>query len=172
MVETKLATAAGASLMGVHDPGLVSFSADLPKDGDLEMTKTPPISVAEGIATEPITQADLNRIKSESLNNIEGALTAADRAVLYLSESISEGDWRLLFWERDQIKKVTIADLQRVATKYLLPSNRTAGLFIPEDKPVRAEIPPAPNTTAMLKDYKEKPGSMPANKTDPTPAAI
>ena len=99
------------------------------------MTKTALNNVAQGIDTEPITQANLNRVKAESLNNIERAITAADRAGLYLSESISEGDWRLLFWERDQIKKITIADLQRIATKYLLPSDRTVGLFIPEDKP-------------------------------------
>jgi len=99
------------------------------------MTKTALINVAEGIVTEPITQADLNRVSAESLNNIEHAVTAADSVGLYRSESISEGDWRLLFWERDQIKKVTIADLQRVATKYLVPSSRAVDLFIPTEAP-------------------------------------
>jgi len=99
------------------------------------MTKTALSNVAEGIVTEPITQADLNCVKGESLNYIERALTAADRVGLYRCESISEGDWRLLFWERDQFTKVTIRDLQRVATKYLVPSNRTVDLFIPTEAP-------------------------------------
>src|SRR5215469_13140261 len=136
------------------------------------MTKTALINVAEGIVTEPITQADLNRVSAESLNNIEHAVTAADSVGLNRSESIAEGDWRLLFWERDQVKKVTVADLQRVAAKYLVPSNRTIGLFIPEDKPVRAEIPPAPDTTAILKDYKGETAIAAGEQIDPTPAAI
>ncbi len=172
LVETKLATGAGSSLMALHDPGLVSFSADLPNDGNLEAAKAALIKVAESIATEPITQAELNRVRAESLNGIERALTSADRVGLYLSESIAQGDWRLLFWERDQIKTVTLADLQRVAAKYLVPSNRTVGIFIPEDKPVRAEIPTAPDTTAMLKNYKGDAAIASGEQIDPTPAAI
>jgi zinc protease len=172
LVETKLATGASASLMGLHDPGLVSVSATLPKDGDLQAAKTALIKVAEGIPSEPITEAELNRVRAESLNNIERALTSADRVGLYLSESIAEGDWRLLFWERDQIKKVTVADLERVAAKYLVPSNRTIGMFIPEEKPLRAEIPPVPDATAMLKDYKGEAAVAAGEQIDPTPAAI
>ena len=172
LVETKLATGAGSSLMGLHDPGLVSFSAELPKDGNLQAAKTALLNVAEGIAAEPITEAELNRVRAEALNGIDRALTSADRVGLYLSESISQGDWRLLFWERDQIKKITVADLQRVAAKYLVPSNRTVGIFIPEERPVRAEIPNAPDTTAMLKDYKGGAAIAAGEEIDPTPTAI
>jgi len=172
LVETKLATGAGSGFMGLHDPGLILFSADLPKDGNLEAARAALLKVAEGIPTEPITEADLNRVRAEALNGIERALTSADRVGLYLSESIAEGDWRLLFWERDQIKKATVADLQRVAARYLVPSNRTIGMFIPEDKPVRAEIPSAPDTTAMLKDYKGETTIAAGEQIDPTPAAI
>lgn len=172
LVETKIATGAGAGLMGMHDPGLVSFSAELPKDGNLQTAKTALINIAEGIPVEPITDAELNRVRAESLNNIERALNSADRVGLFLSESIAEGDWRLLFWERDQIKKITVADLQRVAAKYLVQSNRTVGMFIPEEKPVRAEIPSAPDTTAMLKDYKGEAAVAAGEQIDPTPAAI
>jgi zinc protease len=172
LVETKLATGAGSSLMALHDPGLVSFSAELPKDGNLQAAKTELLNVAEGIAKEPVTEAELNRVRAESLNGIDRALTSADRVGLYLSESIGQGDWRLLFWERDQIKKITVADLQRVAAKYFVPSNRTVGIFIPEENPVRAEIPAAPDITAMLKDYKGGAAIAAGEQIDPTPAAI
>ena len=172
LVETKIATGASAGLMSLHDPGLISFDAELPKEGNLQSAKTALVNIAEGIASEPVTEADLNRVRAESLNGIERALTNASQVGLYLSESIADGDWRLLFWERDQIKKTTVADLQRVAAKYLVPSNRTIGMFIPEDKPVRAEIPPAPDTTAMLKDYKGEAVVAAGEQIDPTPAAI
>jgi len=172
LVETKIATSAGADLMGMHDPGLVSFSAELPKDGNIQTAKTALVNIAQGIPAEPITDAELNRVRAESLNNIERALNSADRVGLFLTESIAQGDWRLLFWERDQIKKITVADLQRVAAKYLVPSNRTVGMFIPEEKPVRAEIPSAPDTTAMLKNYKGEAAVAAGEQIDPTPSAI
>lgn len=173
LVETKLATSAGAGFMELHDPGLVSFSAELLKDGNLQAAKTALLNIAEGIAAEPITEVELNRVRTEALNGIDRALTSADRVGLYLSESIAEGDWRLLFWERDQIKKITVDDLQRVAAKYLVPSNRTVGIFIPEEKnPVRAEIPSAPDTTAILKDYRGGAAIAAGEQIDPTPAAI
>ena len=63
---------------------------------------------------------------------------------LTLSESAAAGDWRLLFLERDDIKKVTEQDVLRVAKAYLKESNRTLGEFIPTKNPDRAEIPPRP----------------------------
>jgi zinc protease len=41
-----------------------------------------------------------------------------------------------------------------VAARYFKPANRTLGLFIPTDKPDRAEIPATPDLSAALKDYK------------------
>ena len=55
------------------------------------------------------------------------------------------GDWRLIFHARDEVKRVTEADVVRVAKVYLKESNRTLGQFIPTKNPDRAEIPPAPD---------------------------
>jgi len=71
-----------------------------------------------------------------------------------MSEYIAAGDWRLYFLFRDRIEAVTSADVVRVAKKYFVPSNRTIGIFTPDDKPVRAEIPDAPNVKAMVEGYK------------------
>ena len=48
-----------------------------------------------------------------------------------MSELIGAGDWRLFFINRDNLRKVTPEDVQRVAAAYLKPSNRTVGEFIP-----------------------------------------
>src|SRR5436305_1756417 len=71
-----------------------------------------------------------------------------------LSEAAAAGDWRLLFLERDEIKKVTEQDVLRVAKAYLKASNRTLGEFIPTKTPDRAEIPAPPDVTARFKDFK------------------
>ena len=67
---------------------------------------------------------------------------------------VGAGDWRLFFLHRDRVRKATADDVQRVAARYLKPTNRTVGVFIPTPKPDRAEIPPTPDVAALLKDYK------------------
>jgi zinc protease len=172
LVESKLAIGAGGGLMGLHDAGLVSFTASLPKEGNLQTVRNELIKTVEGVSTEPITEAELDRVRNQVSNNIERALTSADMVGLYLSESIAQGDWRLLFWERDQVKKIAVADLQRVAAAYLIPSNRTTGLFLPEEKPVRAQIPVAPDMTVMLKGYTGEAVVAAGEQIDTTPAGI
>jgi zinc protease len=63
------------------------------------------------------------------------AFKQSDRIGVRLSEYVGRGDWRLAFLDRDQVEKVTPADCARVAAAYLKPSNRTIGLFIPEQDP-------------------------------------
>jgi zinc protease len=89
-----------------------------------------------------------------------------------LSENVAAGDWRLLFWDRDQMKKVTTADVQRVASTYLITSNLTVGTFIPEEKPVRAVIPAAPPLTAMLQGYIGSQTVETGERFEATPANI
>ena len=48
-----------------------------------------------------------------------------------MSEWIGMGDWRLLFLNRDRLRKTTVEDVQRVAAKYFKSSNRTVGLPSP-----------------------------------------
>ena len=64
------------------------------------------------------------------------------------------GDWRLFFLYRERLKKVTLADVQRVAEHYLKPANRVLGEFVPTDAPDRAAIPPSQEWQAALEAYK------------------
>src|ERR1039458_3148628 len=73
---------------------------------------------------------------------------------LMLTEYAAEGDWRMLFLERDRIKQVTPEDVLRVAKAYLKESNRTLGEFIPTKAPDRAEIPATPELAGTVKDFK------------------
>ena len=64
------------------------------------------------------------------------------------------GDWRLFFIDRDEVAKVKPADVTRVCQKYFLRSNRTAGVYLPTEKPECADIPPTPDIEKLVKDYK------------------
>jgi zinc protease len=71
-----------------------------------------------------------------------------------LSDWMGMGDWRLLFINRDRVRAVTVADVQRVWAQYFRASNRTVGLYYPSKTPERAEIPPTPDVAALVQDYK------------------
>ncbi len=91
-----------------------------------------------GLASEPFAEAELQRVKAQELNGYERLMNSSQQVAADLSENVAAGDWRLLFWDRDQMGKVTTADVQRVARVYLITSNLTVGTFIPEEKPLRA----------------------------------
>ncbi|HEX8251904.1 MAG TPA: insulinase family protein, partial [Thermoanaerobaculia bacterium] len=48
-----------------------------------------------------------------------------------LNEAIAAGDWTFYITAEDQLKKVTAADVQRVANAYFVEDKRTTGWFIP-----------------------------------------
>ncbi len=79
------------------------------------------------------------------------------------------GDWRLFFLYRDRLRKVTLADVQRVAEHYLKPANRVLGEFIPNERPDRAEIPPTPDLQAALAGYEGGEGVRLGEAFDPSP---
>jgi zinc protease len=83
-----------------------------------------------------------------------------------------DGVWRSFYLMRDELRKVTPADVTRVAKAYLISSNRTLGEFIPTATPERAEIPATPDTVARFKDYKGGEAIQQGEVFDPTPANI
>ena len=56
---------------------------------------------------------------------------------MMLGGYVGDGDWRCFFLDRDEVNKVTPADVARVAKAYLKSSNRTLGEFIPTTAPDR-----------------------------------
>ena len=172
LIATKLAVQASANAASMHDPGYLMFSVILPKDGNLPAARTALDKLIAGLATEPFTEAELQRVKAQELNGYERLMNSSQQMASDLSENVAAGDWRLLFWDRDQLGKVTTADVQRVARAYLITSNLTVGTFIPEEKPVRAEIPVAPPLTAMLQGYTGSKAVEAGERFEATPANI
>ena len=90
----------------------------------------------------------------------ELATTDPNRLAIELSEWAAQGDWRLYFLHRDRLEKVTPEDVKAVAEKYLRPSNRTVGLFIPTDN-AGADAGPGRRRTSRRSwtDYKGREAS-------------
>jgi zinc protease len=172
LVETKLANSASASAETLHDPGWMQFTVILPKEGDIAAVRAALNGIVSGLATEPFSPEELSRALSQQLLFYERLMSSSQQVAQILSENVAVGDWRLLFWDRDQLKKVTLEDIKRVSAAYLIPSNRTVGEFIPDDHPLRAAIGATPDLTAMLQDYKGAPVEEAGEHFEPTPANI
>lgn len=172
LIETKKASSIGGFNLQGYDPGIALFSAQLRKTDSLDPARDALIQTVEEFATKAPTAEEVDRARTNILKNIDLTLNSADRVGLELSEWIGMGDWRLFFINRDRTKKVTAADVQRVAAAYLKPTNRTVGIFAPVDKIDRAEIPPTPDVAALVKDYKGEAIVAEGEAFDPSPANI
>jgi len=172
LVETGKATGVGGLAFSLKDPGYSYFTAEVPKEKSLDDATATMLAVLDNMAATPVTEEEVQRAKNRFLRSFEQTYNNSDRVGLGLSEYIAKGDWRLWFLSRDQMEKVTAADVNRVAGLYLKPSNRTTGLFIPEENPDRAIITAAPEPAELLKDYKGKQALRQAEVFDPSPANI
>jgi zinc protease len=172
LVESKQASRVFGGTNQFHDPGLAYFGAQVRTDASLDTARDGLIRTVEGIAANPPTAEEVERARTSLITDIELGLNSAERVGLQLSEWIGMGDWRLLFLHRDRLKAATVADVQGVAAKYFKPTNRTVGLFIPTEKPDRAEIAPVPDVSAMLKDYKGNAAVAMGEAFDPSTANI
>lgn len=154
LVETRKASSVGGWTPGLHDPGFMSFTAQVPLGEPLEGAQDAAIATLEGVGKQPVTQAEVDRARARAQKRVDEALADPTRFGISLSESIAAGDWRLFFLHRDRLRQVTPDDVQRVAARYLKASNRTVAKFVPEPRPDRAPAAQPTDVAALLKDYK------------------
>ena len=154
LINTQKASTVSGYNYGLKEPGISYYEATVLKTKDITEVKDILVNTVEDFTKETPTKEEVERIKNKELKNIDLLLNSSERIGLSLSEYIARGDWRLLFYSRDLLKKVTVEDVMRVAAVYYKQSNRTLGIFVPTEKPDRSEIPQAPDISVMLKDYK------------------
>lgn len=172
LIETKKASNQYGYSMSLSEPGFAYFGASVTKDQSLEEAKNPLLNLLDSVGVQPPTEEEVNRAKTEILKQIELALTNTERIGLTLSEYIAMGDWRMLFIGRDRIEAVTTEDVAEAAKFYFKPSNRTVGVFIPEEKSDRVEIPQAPSVATLVDGYKGREVLAQGEAFDPSPDNI
>jgi zinc protease len=128
--------------------------------------------VLDGVAAEPITAEELGRARTQWLNGWEQGFANPEVIGVALSEAIALGDWRLYFLRRDQVRQVTLADVQRVAASWLRADNRTLAIYRPVEQAERAPTPAKVDVAALVKDYKGDPSVAQAEAFDATPANL
>jgi zinc protease len=172
LVESKKAASVFGFPYFFAEPNLFLVGAEVRQESSVDPARDGLLDVVENVLKNPITKEEVDRARTQLLKQIELNLNSSEQVGLELSEWIGVGDWRMLFVNRDRLRKVTPEDVQRVATTYLKLSNRTLGLFVPTPKPDRAEVPPTPDVLAMVKDYKGDAAVATGEAFDPSPANI
>jgi zinc protease len=85
--------------------------------------------------TDLETTTAINKILADNAFKRDGSFAIADN----LNESIASGDWTTYYTVEDATRKVTAADVKRVANEYLREDQSTTGWFIPITEPAGEE---------------------------------
>jgi zinc protease len=167
LVEKKLATDVNAGVTLARDPHLLEIYSQVRELSPPEKVRDAITELVEKL--ESVTEDEVQKSKVKMLADRERSLAKSDKVALELSEWIGAGDWRLLFLHRDRVAKVTAKDVVAVARKYLKPSNRTVGFYLPAVTVDRAAVPENPRIGEMLAGYKGTKSVAQGELFDPTP---
>lgn len=172
LVETQLASGTFGFTFALAEPSPMFVGAQLAPGQDVERARAALLAVLDALPTEPVTADELERARTQWLKQWELAYTDPETVGVQLSDAIARGDWRLYFLARDQVRKVTLEDINRVARTYVLRDNRTVATYLPTEAPQRAPAPAFVDVAALVKDYKGDPAAAMAEAFDPTPANL
>jgi len=128
----RLATSASADYEGLSiDPTIISFSAQVMPEKDIADVKRAIYAQIDRVRSEPVTDRELEKAR----NQTEAAFVFGQDSVfgqaMRLGRFEAAGDWKVVNNYLAAIRKVTAADILRVAKKYLDPDRRTVGALIP-----------------------------------------
>ncbi|HET9208318.1 MAG TPA: pitrilysin family protein, partial [Burkholderiaceae bacterium] len=172
VVEPQLAASSFGFAWSLAEPAPMFLGLQLAPGQDVDKARAALLATLDALRNEPITSEELERARAAWLKNWELGFTDPEAIGVQISNAIARGDWRLYFLQRDQVRKLTLADVQRVANERIVRDNRTVGLYLPTDKPQRAPSPARSDVAALVKDYKGDPAAAQAEAFDATPANL
>jgi zinc protease len=168
--EPSLAANSYAWTNTLAERGVLNVGAQIEGKQTLAAAEAALLRATESVKS--VSLEELQRAKQEYEADFNQVLKSTEAIAIALSESIGHGDWRLMFVQREAVKKVQAADVIRVAGAYLKADNRTVGIFIPTDKPNRALIETPPNATAVADATIFAAPRKQGERFNPTPAAL
>jgi zinc protease len=131
-VDSRMGIYAFANATNFKEVGLFTIGVGFPTTSKHEDIDAKISEVIAKIQKEGVTQDEVNRvvakISAQTILSRDGSgVIASD-----LTEAIAAGDWTDYVTGVDRLKKVTPADVLRVAQKYLVEDQSTTAYFIPK----------------------------------------
>ena len=156
LVETGLATSVSALNFELRDPFPLILSVTLaPGKGHREVEDATKAALArvlqDGVSNEELRRAQ-QQIEVATTRSRDGTYNFASS----LGEAVASTNWKWFLNYVDVAKRVTAADVQRVAA-YLAPENATVGWFIPGAAPTATELRSTATTAAVQTVSTESP---------------
>ena len=175
LVEKGLASSVSASNNTFRDPFLIQFEAKVAPGVSHAQVEGALKNVLQETAAKGVTDAELRRAQSQ----IEVAvIKSRDGTFPYaaaLGEAVASADWKWFVGYIDAVRRVSAADVQRVAAATLLPDHATIGWFVPEETgaPKAALAQAYPGPAARTSPAQEAAAPRPAGPEAPvrTPTA-
>jgi zinc protease len=158
LIDGKKASSMWSFAPFTKEPSFMYFNVDVPSDKSLAEAENTMLTLLDGFANKPVTDAELKRAKSNLLKQIDQIFRNSSFLGTYMSEFIGAGDWRLAFIQRDRIEEMTADKVNAVIKKYFIKTNRTVGTFVPTKNPVRVGVAHTEGVDELVKNYKGKEG--------------
>ncbi|MGW8370266.1 MAG: insulinase family protein, partial [Gammaproteobacteria bacterium] len=172
LVQPGLAAQVGVQTLQLKDPGMMIFVAIVRADQDLDVVRETMLATIDELKADPLTEEEVERARNQMLTGFEQQMNNSQAVALQLSNWAAIGDWRMMFLDRDRVREATMADARAAAAHYFKPSNRTVGMFYPEETPDRTDIPESPVLASLLAGYTGDEGRAIGEAFDPSPANI
>jgi zinc protease len=126
-----LSTGVEGELGILHDPSMHIVFAPLAPGAKHEEVEAIIVAEIERLKKDGVTDTELKaaaaKTEADAAYKLDGSFGIAGN----INEYIAAGDWSLFYRLDEAAKKVTVADIQRVANKYLIEDSSTTGWFIP-----------------------------------------
>lgn len=133
LTDKNLSTGVSGDLGYNADPSLHILFLPLAPGASHEQVEQIALHEIERLKQDGVSQTELDaavgKALAESAYDRDGSFAVAGK----LNESIAAGDWTLYYHLDEALGKVTVADIQRVANRYLKEDQSTTGWFIPVD---------------------------------------
>lgn len=138
-----------------YDAGFFGVSATT-EPGEERAAETAILAELRRVQTQPVTAEELARAKRQKeADLVFGRVTTQGRATMYGNDLLTTGD--LHFSEKyvDRIRRVTAADVQRVANKYFRTDTYNVAVLRPPLTAQQGAPTPAPVTAAAPSPIQE-----------------
>jgi zinc protease len=136
LIDSGLALSVSSDMPQSHDLALHWTTAGLAPGSTHEKIEAALVAELERVKAAGVTESEVSRVKQLYLATEDYKRDGVSRVVAELNELIAAGEWSLYVSFPEAVARVTPADVQRVARKYLIEDHSTVGWFVPlsEDK--------------------------------------
>ncbi|MBI4086664.1 insulinase family protein [Candidatus Kaiserbacteria bacterium] len=134
LVDTHKASSADCALYPTYDEGLFMIVAQITAGSSHEEVSRIIDEEIARLAAKPIDKKRLETLKTmilaDELYSRDGTYAVSRE----LTECIAVGDWTRFYTLADDIRRVSVADVQKTARQYFQKNRRTVGLFVGQTK--------------------------------------